>query len=40
MRRGLMMPPGDNADKRTWNSVDLGGQLPRYLLQQMADCIW
>ncbi|MGI6357224.1 MAG: MmcQ/YjbR family DNA-binding protein [Bacillota bacterium] len=29
--------PGFYADKRTWNSVDLGGNLPRELLQQMID---
>lgn len=29
--------PGFYTDKRTWNSVDLGGSLPQDLLQQMID---
>lgn len=29
--------PGFYTDKRTWNSIDLGGNLPPELLQQMID---
>ena len=29
--------PGFYSDKRTWNSVDLGGSLPDGLLQKMID---
>ena len=29
--------PGFYSDKRTWNSVDLGGQVPDELLRRMVD---